>query len=55
MVFKSGKWAVWSGFPARLSTFLFPGGNYFNYDRNHRVSPQERARWEAAHRYGAHR
>ena len=25
---------------------------YFNYgyDRNHRVSPQERARWEAAHR-----
>ncbi|MBU6122810.1 hypothetical protein [Hymenobacter siberiensis] len=31
--------------------------NYFNYgyDRNHRVSPQERARWEAAHRYDGRR
>ncbi|MFC7669990.1 hypothetical protein ACFQT0_23445 [Hymenobacter humi] len=23
----------------------------YGYDRNHRVTPQERARWEAAHRY----
>lgn len=30
---------------------------YFNYgyDRTHRVTPQERARWEAAHRYDNHR
>ena len=30
---------------------------YFNYgyDRSHRVSPPERARWEAAHRYDNHR
>ena len=27
----------------------------YGYDRNHRVSPQERARWEAAHRYDGRR
>ncbi|HEX8328585.1 MAG TPA: hypothetical protein VF629_13670 [Hymenobacter sp.] len=27
----------------------------YGYDRNHRVSAQERARWEAAHRYDSRR
>ncbi|MDB5269402.1 MAG: hypothetical protein JWP58_2442 [Hymenobacter sp.] len=31
-----------------------PAFNY-GYDRNHRVSAQERARWESAHRYDGRR
>ena len=27
----------------------------YGYDRNHRVTAQERARWEAAHRYDSRR
>lgn len=42
---------------ARLDAKDDRNSPYFNYgfERNHRVTPQERARWEAAHRYDNHR
>ena len=34
---------------AFAAPFQGPGNNY-GYDKNHRVTPQERARWEAQYR-----
>jgi hypothetical protein len=34
---------------AFAAPFQGPGNNY-GYDKNHRVTPQERARWEAQHK-----
>lgn len=45
--------AATSAFAAPTPAQQGPGNNY-GYDRNHRVTPQERARYEAQHRNDKH-